>query len=272
MKITYLGTGGFDSIPALFCSCETCERARKTGGKNLRGHSQALINDDLLIDLPPETHYRANLIGLNLSKIKNFLITHTHPDHFYPTAVNNLHPNFSNVKDVGEYKFYGSVDLKAFGEANDTMGRADIVTVKAFEPFKVGRYTVTALKGNHPTDNPFMYIISDGEKTMLYAHDTGYFLDENIKYMKNSNVRLDFISLDCTKGAKEELDYPWHQCIGRNVKTRQTLLECGVIDENTKIVLNHFSHNGESVLYEELCPVAEKHGFLVSYDGMTAEF
>ena len=37
----------------MFCRCELCEKARALGGKNIRTRSQALVNDDLLLDLPP---------------------------------------------------------------------------------------------------------------------------------------------------------------------------------------------------------------------------
>ena len=50
MKLTYHGTAAAEAFPGMFCTCDTCERARKAGGRNIRGRSQALVNDDLLID------------------------------------------------------------------------------------------------------------------------------------------------------------------------------------------------------------------------------
>lgn len=35
MKIQYLGTAASEGWPALFCSCEACEKARKLGGRNI---------------------------------------------------------------------------------------------------------------------------------------------------------------------------------------------------------------------------------------------
>ncbi len=270
MKITYLGTGAYDSIPAAFCRCENCERARNLGGKNIRGHQQALINDDLLIDLSPETHFRANILGINLADIKNFLITHTHEDHFYPTLISNLHPNFSQLNEGEIFHFYGSKDLNNFADCY-VGARAEIHELKAYTPEKIGRYTVTPLKATHPTENPFLYIISDGEKTILYAHDTGFFCEENFEFIKKVGVKFDFISLDCTKGDLPDLDYPNHQCLGRNIVTRDRLKEIGAVDEHTKIVLGHFSHKGVKTAYDDFAPIAEKNGFVASYDGMTVE-
>ena len=44
-----------------------------------------------------------------------------------------------------------------------------------------------------------------------------------------------------------------------------------IVDESTVFVINHFSHNGETMLHEELSEVAEKEGFIVAYNGMTME-
>ena len=83
MKITVLGSGGF-GYPLVFCNCEYCIQARKTGGKNIRTRSQSLINDDLLIDLPADTYSHFLTNGIEGHKINYLLVTHSHADHFYP--------------------------------------------------------------------------------------------------------------------------------------------------------------------------------------------
>ena len=52
--------------------------------------------------------------------------------------------------------------------------------------------------------------------------------------------------------------------------TRDELIEIGCADENTRFVLNHFSHNG-GFTYDELVPEAAKMNFTVSYDGFEIE-
>ena len=52
---------------------------------------------------------------------------------------------------------------------------------------------------NTASQDAYTYLISDGEKTLLYAHDTGYFPDATWEYLKGR--RLDCGSLDCTYGA-----------------------------------------------------------------------
>ena len=44
-----------------------------------------------------------------------------------------------------------------------------------------------------------------------------------------------------------------------------------VVDEHTKIIANHFSHNGNAN-YQTMADEAIKHNVIVSYDGMEVEF
>ena len=84
MKLKFLGTAAAEAYPAIFCSCERCGRAFELGGRNLRSRSQALVNDDLLIDFPCDTYEHFIQNNIDTAKIKNLLITHVHGDHLYP--------------------------------------------------------------------------------------------------------------------------------------------------------------------------------------------
>ena len=54
MKITFLGTAAI-GYPLAFCNCENCQQARIYRGKSIRKRSSILINENLLIDLGPDT-------------------------------------------------------------------------------------------------------------------------------------------------------------------------------------------------------------------------
>ena len=84
MKIKFLGTAAAEGCPAVFCNCENCKKAARLGGKDLRTRSQILVNNDLLVDLPPDTYYHKMAYSLDLSAVKTLLVTHSHMDHFYP--------------------------------------------------------------------------------------------------------------------------------------------------------------------------------------------
>jgi len=73
--------------------------------------------------------------------------------------------------------------------------------------------------------------------------------------------------MDCTE-AVSDATYVGHLTLDRNIKMRERMFEMGIADEKTVFVLNHFSHNGGNVIYEEFSKIAGEHGYLVSYDGM----
>ncbi|MBQ3229718.1 MAG: PhnP protein, partial [Clostridia bacterium] len=142
--------------------------------------------------------------------------------------------------------------------------------IEAYDSVKAGKYTVTALPAYHaPKETPFVYIITDGEKTLLYLHDTGIPFDEVFDYLEKNKIRADLISYDCTYVALPSAG--GHMGLDSVPLVKQRLESIGVCDKKTVNVVNHFSHNG-MLLHDELCEAAEKLGFLVSYDGMTIEF
>ena len=105
----------------------------------------------------------------------------------------------------------------------------------------------------------------------LYGH---FDYVENMEFcnMKSAGLYFDLVTMDCTEGAEEELSYHGHMCLGRNIKCRDRMLEEGLIDEKTIVVLNHFSHNGSNSNYDEFEPLAKENGFETSYDSMEITF
>ena len=61
MKLKLIGTGSIGAIQSSACT---------------------LVNDDILIDMPNGIVKRMKQLGVDVSKIKNILITHLHGDHF----------------------------------------------------------------------------------------------------------------------------------------------------------------------------------------------
>ena len=277
MKIKYLGTAAAEGVPAIFCSCDVCKKSRESGGRNIRTRSQAIIDDKLLIDFPPDTcvHFMNN--NIDGIKIENCLVTHGHTDHLYAEdfEMRKLgYANFENEKTTilnvymsKKSQFFVKCKEKDYDIKYDTI---KLHTVKPFSPFKVDCYTVTALKADHdPVTEPLIYIINDGKSTLLYANDTGYFPNETWDYLKRTHPHFDFVSIDCTGCI---LKYRTnHMGLEANIDVKNRLIEEGYADENTVFCCNHFSHNGGTT-YDELVPIAKEEGFLVSYDSMEYEF
>ena len=142
--------------------------------------------------------------------------------------------------------------------------------IKPFEATKVGNYTVTALPARHyPGDGALFYIIR-GEKTVLYAHDTGYFYEEVFDYIQKEGIRFDLATFDCTNVDIPISDEGTHMGIPNIQRVTARLEDTGAVDRNTVKVINHFSHNGNP-LHHLLEARVKDMGYLVSYDGMCIE-
>ena len=112
-------------------------------------------------------------------------------------------------------------------------------------------------------------MISDGEKTLLYANDTGYFFEEVWEYFEKNNVKFDFVSLDCTC-ITIECDRG-HMGITANLRVAERMKNMGIADDKTIFCVHHFSHNGGKI-YDELVPIMEEHGMIVSHDNLVVDF
>lgn len=267
MKIQFLGTAAAEAWPALFCECDNCRRAEEAGGRNIRTRSQAVIDDTILIDFPPDTCAHVLYGGLQLRKIHSCIITHGHNDHLYVNDFRLRKGSFAHLKDETPFTVFGTPPT--INKLNDLADKNIIktITVEPFVPFEIEGYTVTPLAASHDAaTNPVIYLISKGGKTLLYGHDTGYFPDSTWDWLANNRPRLDLVSLDCTVGlVKGWRDH--HMGLDTDIEVVQRLRSLGVVHEDTILVVNHFSHNCNAT-YDEMVPVAQKLGFVVSYDGM----
>ena len=269
MRITYLGTAAAEGVPGIFCNCEYCNEARKLGGENIRTRSQTLINDDLLIDFPADTYSHFLNNNIRGDRIKYLFITHSHADHFYEADFNmRIKGCFAHNMENEQLKMYcsrGAFEKMNSLELKDRIS-IDVNLIKPFETVKTDKYTVTALPARHaPGDDAVIYIIQ-GDKTILYAHDTGYFYDEVFEFIKNKKYKFDLISMDCTN---IELPIPLeghHMSINNVNKATERLMEIGAVTDDTKKIINHFSHNAAPI-HNKLEKIANQIGFEVSFDG-----
>ena len=279
MKFQYLGTGAAEGWPAVFCQCTYCKEAAAAGGKNIRTRSQAIVNRDLLIDLPPDTYLHKLQQGLNLSAVRYLLVTHCHMDHFFPQELSIRGSVFSPVMESPEMEIYCAAQTKELfercvsGEINDQSRNAlHWHILRAFDTVQAGPYTVTALPAHHmgPGDEPFVYhIVDETGVSVYYLHDSGWYAPEVWDYFSRQGP-ADLISLDTTNGERAGSHTEGHMGVPDVLEVADRLREMGLADDRTHLVMNHFSHNGH-LLYEELEARARPHGLEVSYDGMTLE-
>ena len=276
MKLKYYGTAAAEGVPALYCTCDVCRYSREKGGRNVRTRCQAMIDDTLLIDICPDTLYHCHIYGLDLENLEHLLITHKHSDHLDTPTLNFRSKGFV-AKDFPALNIYGSKPTaEAIAESLEKSGVRErgnwvLHEITPFEKIKADKYEVVPYKANHdPRTDPYIYEISDGQKRMLYGHDSGSFTQETWDYLEKAKPYFNLVSLDCTMGMASSSGHH-HMNVDDCVATKEKLITLGCADEKTIFILHHFSHNGlES--YDSLVPIAEKVGFLVSYDTMEIEF
>lgn len=276
MKIEYLGTAACEGVPAIFCDCDTCKKARLSGGRNIRTRSQAIIDRKLLIDFPADTYIHSLNYNIELSRIHTCLITHNHEDHLYTDELINRKKDYAYPQE-GPLHFYGSFpSFRALSDRIETLHldlqvRAYAHQIQYFKPLETEGYRIIPLKANHDIlCDPVIYLIQKDQKNLLYAHDSGIFPQETWSYLENHPIKLDLVSLDCTHAVNEQ-HRDGHMGLPSNIEVRRRLMEINCADDDTVFVTNHFSHNGTAT-YDEFVPVAEKENFLVAYDGMCLTF
>lgn len=269
MKITFMGTAAAEGFPAVFCNCEYCSQARQLGGKNLRTRHQSIINDDLLIDLPADTYHHFLTNGIQGDLIHTLLITHIHSDHLYPQELLNRYGCYAHNLRVPRLQVYCPEEvyrhLKPIVPVDDTV---DLHVIQPFETVVSGAYTITALPAKHDHGCGANFYIIQGEKTILYAHDTGYFFEEIFDFIKEKGFVFDLVSMDCTNVDIPIPDSGEHMGFPNIAHLLQTLTEIGCITEDTQKFVNHFSHNGNP-LHAHLEERAKEYGCQVAYDGCT---
>ena len=271
MKLTFLGTAAAEGFPAVFCNCEYCNEARRLGEKNIRSRSQALINDDLLIDLPADTYWHFIKNGIEGDKIKYLLVTHSHQDHLYASELDMRHGAYAHETRAPELKVFCSEgSYKKITSSISKPKGFSVTLVNPFETFSIGEYEITPLPARHkPGDGAVFYIIK-GEKTILYAHDTGYFYNEVFEYIEKEKIYFDMISLDCTNVGLPARDDGGHMGFENIIRLTKRLEDIKAVDCKTVKYVNHYSHNGNPI-HHLLENRAAEIGFKASFDGEKVE-
>lgn len=277
MKFKFLGTGAAEGFPAMYCGCAYCEAARKSGGRDLRTRSQAMIDEDLLIDYPSDSFIHAMQYRLRMDSVKYIFVTHSHLDHFAPEDATMRGLAFAhNIREPLVTVYGNEAVKKVYDWAHETMiGKIkDGYTyrlLKAYEPVQAGEYTVIPLPARHdPNENCYIFVIRKGGRTILYGNDTGMLYEEVFDYLKEQKMYFDMVSLDCTMVENPVPDEGSHMGVDGVVRVKARLIANGNADGRTKFFANHFSHNGNPT-QERLEKLLLPHGIMPAYDGLEVE-
>ena len=276
MKITFLGTGAI-GYPLAFCNCNNCQNARKYGGKSLRKRASILINDDLLIDLGPDTQSAMMMYNKNMGKVKYLLQTHIHTDHYdqgllcaripYMAMKNHLkleifaHPKCLEIMSnkVSRYEHADLISKEGQEKLN-----IESTSVNFGDKFTIGDYTVRAIDSAHDMKHgSLLYVIQAKNKTLFYATDTPALTDLALTQLKEYNI--DCVIMDHTFG---NVNYSFsHLNTNLFLEQLKKMKKLNIINNTTKIYGTHISHDG--MPYHELAEKkAFSNGYHIAYDGL----
>lgn len=272
MQVRYLGTGAAEGIPALFCECEFCKRAR-AGKETVRSRSQVVLDGELSIDFPPDAFYHNAAFGAELSKLKYLLITHSHMDHFY--AHDFVLRGYKYAKgELTPLHIFGNGEVReVFEECTRREMRGDVRSLicfhelRAFEPVVFGGFRAVPLKARHSSKDPFVFMIERGDKRILHLTDSGMLPEEDFAYLEKEGKAFDLITFDCTFLFDSVSESARHMGVYENEKIFSRLKEAGLAHDNTKKVLTHFSHNSAPA-QDKLIRAEKQFRAIAAYDGM----
>lgn len=274
MKIHFYGTSASEGFPSPFCECEFCKRVRREGGKNIRTRSSCQIDDNILIDFSADTFAHTVYGGLQLTQIDYLLISHAHPDHFYPEDIAAILPPMGQHFKRHKLNVFGNEDvgriLKQTVENYDNYMQYLVFNeVHSFEKIQINDYEMIPLKANHKEQEEcLLYIIRDGKKTLLYGLDSGEFCEET--WDRINQYYFDCVVLDCTSVDKREF-FKGHMGFEENIEVKERMIKSGAAGSGTIFVSTHFAHSF-APFHQRLTDKLQPYGFVAAYDGLDIEF
>lgn len=278
MKITFLGTGAAEGVPAMFCNCQNCINIRKLGLSEYRTRTQVLIDDDLCVDFPPEAYSHSLRFGVDLSKLKYLLVTHSHMDHFYAHDFILRGYKYATVLEEDKLQIFGNAEVnKVFYEStaremkDDVSRHVGISEISPYQSFALGDYKILTIPAQHSkTEEALLFYIEKGGKGYLHMHDTGRVCTQAIDFLKDNGAKANAVCFDCTFAERTAGEVSRHMGIEDNMALKAQLLAAGVIDGETKIIISHFSHNCNPTR-QHLSKIEQDYSVVAAYDGMTVE-
>ena len=280
MKITVLGTAAATGMPLTFCNCNVCKESRRLGGKNIRKRSSIVINDELLVDMGPDSINACCMYGIDVSQIKYLLQTHSHSDHFDAGHFVTRWSEYA-VKDLQHLDIICSkgtaIDMNHWINENENIDLFDkkwqedlnysLNIIKDGEAINIGDYRIVAIDSKHDDRiEGLIYIISYQSKNILYATDLLEITDAAWSVFKN--YRFDVVFFDQTYGKGYNAGgHPDAEMIVNYVKKMN---EEKMIDKDSLVYGTHISHEGNDI-HEKMEALATSNGYHIAYDGLIIE-
>jgi phosphoribosyl 1,2-cyclic phosphate phosphodiesterase len=276
MELIFLGTAAAEGLPAPFCSCDICAKARSLGGKNHRLRSAVLIDRVLKIDNGPDTVAQSQKFGICFDTVTNIVFTHTHEDHLEAEGVLLFVPPFTNTMKRS-LTLYGPPGIAECVMRSATYPWAqkaiDLKPVLPFEKVTTSDgYVITPLLAHHVSERLCLnhIVTAPGGKSVLYATDTGAWPDSTWAYLEKERPSVDIAVMEATHGTMELKAASVHLNFAKLLEHRKRLMELGIVKKKTPFFATHFSHNGAGT-HEDMAAYLKGEGVAPAYDGLTVE-
>lgn len=250
-----IGSGAAEAVPNPMCRCAICANARKQGGKDIRSRSCFRVSEAVQIDFGPDQFYQSTVLGNDLTTVTDLLITHTHADHL-ALADLGLRQMAVEVSETPVTLYASHAGCAWIRQALAACGGSDLLDERLYrllpvaycEPVSVAGLNVTPLKGNHRGNGPdefsVNYLIAlENGKTLYYATDTGYFLEETFEFLRN--VKLDCLIVEGTFGDApgfREAKTNGHMGCAGVLAVTERLLEQRTLHADSRVVVTHINH------------------------------
>lgn len=260
MQSILLGTGGGECIPALFCDCEVCRRARRLGGREIRTRTDFMIDEQSMIDFGPDVYSQCVSSGVDLLRLKNIFLTHFHDDHI--SLENLIMRHSGKVKGEFPVRIWGSPQaldaivkeglpfyrIHGWDGAPNYFSSYEFCPIEPYRTYEIDGMSVTPVPAAHggyaQSELGYNYIVKNkAGKTFLYAADTGWYEKETWQFFKEWGGSFDFLVMECTYGDHEIDDYAEGHLDFKNLRyVLQRLEEYGCMKRKTPVYLTHICH------------------------------
>lgn len=236
----------------------------------MRKRSSILIDQELLIDIPPDLYWSSISHGVKLTSLRSLLVTHSHEDHFCPQLLEYRGPGFS-FTHLPMLTLFGDRAIMPLVEGAFAVEKARLRlrSISPYRQYGAAGYRIVPIPANHKTgikgEIALNYIIQRGGRTILYASDTGPYYSEVLDFLLKR--RFDAIVIECTMGRKF---YKHHMNYETVLAFHQWAKGAGVIKKGGRFIATHFAHDGCGT-YPTVSGIFRPHGITVAYDGLSVQ-
>ena len=260
MDLLFLGTGAADwaMVPN--------DEDKNDMGAKIRRPSSMLIDSHILIDPGPSSFEFAKFLGVDLSRITDIFITHTHCDHYNAESLLNFSKSANRKINLWLHK--NAVD-EVVTDNNMTLN-----PVNEFCEYSTEYFKVTPLTANHEVDGsdeqPLHYYFEIDGKTLFYGCDGGWLLSRTCSFF--SKHKFDCAVLDTTVGDYDgDVRLGSHNSIPMVRMIREYMYKNNMATKDTLFVMSHLARTLHTSIADTQ-KAMQKENFIVAYDSMRISF